>query len=148
MRLTSVICVTALALSACAVHVNRAVSPETTAATIRARLDSTAMGWNRGELAGYMAMYDPGAGQMGANGAEWGRDTILAGMRKGFWRTGRPLQQLRYENVDVRMLGAHHALVTGKFVLTGADRPQRTGVFSTVWTDESGEWKMLWDHSG
>ena len=148
MRLRSLVAVACVALAACHVNVTAGSSPESTAAIIRARLDSTAMGWNRGELAGYMAMYEPGAGQMGANGAEWGRDTILAGMKKGFWRTGRPLQQLRYENVEVRPLGEHYALVTGRFVLSGADRPERKGVFSTVWTDESGEWRMMWDHSG
>jgi uncharacterized protein (TIGR02246 family) len=116
--------------------------------TIRARLDSTAIGWNRGELAIYMNMYDEDASQMGANGVEHGRALIEQGMRAGFWKTGRPLQSLSYEDVEVRPLGEHFALVTGRFVLTGADRPRRTGTFSTVWSDRRGTWRMIHDHSG
>jgi hypothetical protein len=138
-----------LALAGCQPRGAMVGSPSASAeSTIRARLQSTADGWNRGDLAAYMAVYDSSSAQMGANGAEHGPAIIEATMKRGFWKTGRPLQQLRYENVEFRPLGAHHALVTGKFVLTGADRPQRSGVFSSVWTDESGEWRMIWDHSG
>ena len=117
-------------------------------AAIRASLDSTAIGWNRGELAMYMKMYEPGASQMGARGVDHGRALIEEGMRKGFWRTGRPAQNLRYEDVEVRPLGEHYALVTGRFVLTGGGRPDRIGTFTTVWTDRTGTWLMIHDHSG
>lgn len=136
-------------LSACASSRHAPLMEAATAeATIRARLDSTAIGWNRGDLAMYMNMYDPDASQMGANGVEHGRDLIEKGMRAGFWRSGRPVQSLSYEDVEVRPLGEHFALVTGRFVLTGADRPRRTGFFSTVWSDRRGKWRMIHDHSG
>jgi hypothetical protein len=127
-----------------------AVNPAAPSAetAIRASLDSTAIGWNRGELAMYMKMYEPDASQMGARGVEHGRALIEEGMRRGFWRTGRPLQNLRYEDVEVRPLGEHYALVTGRFVLTGGDRPDRIGTFTTVWTDLTGTWLMIHDHSG
>jgi uncharacterized protein (TIGR02246 family) len=123
-------------------------SPAAAEAAIRARLDSTAIGWNRGELAMYMNMYEPDASQMGARGVEHGRALIEEGMRKGFWRNGKPAQDLRYEDVEVRPLGAHFALVTGRFVLTGGGRPDRMGTFTTVWSDNSGTWRMIHDHSG
>ena len=123
-------------------------SPASAEAAIRARLDSTAIGWNRGELAMYMSMYEPDASQMGARGVEHGRALIEEGMRKGFWRNGRPAQDLHYEDVEVRPLGEHFALVTGRFVLTGGGRPDRVGTFTTVWSDHSGEWRMIHDHSG
>jgi len=146
----------AFAILACAVQSTAcrpaAVATEQPArgadAVIRARLDSTALGWNRGDLAGYMSMYAPDASQMGARGVEHGRALIEEGMRKGFWRAGRPAQTLRYEDVEVRPLGAHFALVTGRFVLTGGGRPDRIGTFSTVWSDASGQWLMIHDHSG
>ena len=69
-------------------------------------------------------------------------------MRKGVWRAGKPAQDLRYEDVEVRPLGEHFALVTGRFVLTGGGRADRIGTFSTVWTDTSGTWLMIHDHSG
>lgn len=135
-----------LAVSAC-VHVNVQRSPASSETEIRARLDSTAMGWNRGDLATYMAAYTPDASEMLSDGVAHGRDRIEQTMKQGFWRTGRPLQQLHYEHVEVRMLGDDHALVTGQFVLTGADRPQRTGWFTTVWARTSDGWRMIHDHS-
>jgi len=135
-----------LAATAC-VHVSVQSSPATSEAQIRATLDSTAAGWNRGDLAAYLAAYTPDASEMLSDGVAHGVDRIEQTMKQGFWRTGRPLQQLRYEHVEVRMLGGDHALVTGQFVLTGADRPPRTGWFTTVWARTSDGWRMIHDHS-
>ena len=135
-----------LAAGAC-VHVKVQRSSATSDTEIRARLDSTALGWNRGELAMYMAAYTPDASEMLPDGVAHGRDRIEQTMKQGFWRTGRPLQQLHYEHVEVRMLGDDHALVTGEFVLTGAARPPRTGWFTSVWARTSDGWRMIHDHS-
>jgi uncharacterized protein (TIGR02246 family) len=135
-----------LAAGAC-VHVSVQSSSASSEAEIRARLDSTAMGWNRGDLATYLAAYTPDASEMLSDGVAHGVGRIEQTMKEGFWRTGRPLQQLHYEHVEVRMLGEDHALVTGQFVLTGADRPQRTGWFTTVWARTSDGWRMIHDHS-
>lgn len=121
--------------------------PETAASAIQAVLDSTAAGWNRGDLSRYLWAYDDSATAMGANGPELGVPAIEAQMRRGFWRTGRPLQTLHYEHVEVRMLGGEHALVTGQYVLTGGGQPQRTGWFTTVWKRTPAGWRMIHDHS-
>ncbi len=86
---------------------------------IRAVLQVTAEGWNTGEQT----------------------------MKNGFWKTGRPIQQLRYENIVVRMLGKENALVTGQYILSGAERPDRKGWFTTVWTKTKDGWRMIHDHS-
>jgi uncharacterized protein (TIGR02246 family) len=114
---------------------------------IMAVLDTTAAGWNRGDLSAYLSAYTPGATEMLATGPAGGVEAIERTMREGFWRTGRPLQQLRYEQVNVRMLGRDNALVTGKYVLTGGERPERTGWFTTVWTRTPQGWRMIHDHS-
>lgn len=116
-------------------------------AQIRAVLNETADGWNQGDLKRYLAAYTPGATEMGPNGPEGGVEAIERTMLRGFWKTGRPLQRLRYEHVDVRMLGKNHALVTGQFVLTGGGRPDRTGWFTTVWAKTGRGWRMIHDHS-
>jgi len=136
-----------LALASACVHVNVQQSPASSEAEIRARLDSTAAGWNRGDLATYLAAYTPDASEMLSDGVAHGVDRIEQTMKQGFWKSGRPLQQLHYEHVEVRMLGDDHALVTGEFVLTGGDRPQRTGWFTTVWARTSDGWRMIHDHS-
>lgn len=119
----------------------------TDAAAIRATLDTTAAGWNRGELPVYLSAYTDSATAMGANGPERGVNAIGAQMRAGFWRTGRPIQNLHFEHLEIRPLGPDHALVTGQYVLRGAGRPDRTGWFTTVWTRTPAGWRMVHDHA-
>ena len=124
-----------------------AKGPESGEAQIRATLNSTAEGWNKGDLAQYLSAYTQSATEMGPDGPRGGVEVIEQTMRRGFWKTGRPVQQLRYEHVEVRMLGKEHALVTGQYVLTGGERPDRTGWFTTVWTRTRQGWRMIHDHS-
>jgi ketosteroid isomerase-like protein len=114
---------------------------------IKAELDSTAAGWNSGNLAQYLAAYVPEATEMTSEGPKGGVEHIEQTMKNGFWKTGRPLQTLRYENVVVRMLGKDNALVTGQYVLSGGGRPDRKGWFTTVWTKAGKNWRMIHDHS-
>ena len=114
---------------------------------IRALLQSTAEGWNAGDLNKYLSVYTKGATEMLSNGPAGGVEAIEKTMREGFWKSGRPAQNLRYENLVVRMLGKKAALVTGQFILSGANRPDRTGWFTTVWMKTKDGWKMIHDHS-
>lgn len=144
-------CFAALTLAAAAAYVASGFTapkaPADAEAQIRATLDSTAAGWNRGDLAQYLAAYTESATEMLSDGPHGGVEVIEKTMRGGFWKTGRPLQQLRYEHVVVRMLGKEHALVTGQYVLTGGERPDRTGWFTTVWSRTPKGWRMIHDHS-
>jgi uncharacterized protein (TIGR02246 family) len=124
-----------------------AKKPESPESQIRATLNTTADGWNKGDLGQYLSVYTESATEMGPNGPRGGVKVIEQTMRGGFWKTGRPLQTLRYEHVDVRMLGKDNALVTGQYVLTGGGRPDRTGWFTTVWTRTRQGWRMIHDHS-
>lgn len=117
------------------------------AAAIRATLDTTAAGWNRGELPVYLSAYTDSATAMGANGPERGVNAIGDQMRAGFWKTGRPIQNLHYEHLEIRPLGPDHALVTGQYVLRGAGRPDRTGWFTTIWKRTPDGWRMVHDHA-
>lgn len=114
---------------------------------IRAALEMTAAGWNKGDLNQYLSAYVPEATEMLSTGPAGGVEAIEKTMKEAFWKTGRPIQNLHYENVVVRMLDKKAALVTGKFVLTGAGRPDRTGWFTTVWVKTKSGWKMVHDHS-
>ncbi|MBV9927342.1 MAG: nuclear transport factor 2 family protein [Acidobacteria bacterium] len=150
MRKLLTCCLAALVLAAAAYvasGVTAAKAPEDAEAQIRATLNSTADGWNRGDLAQYLAAYTESATEMLSDGPRGGVEAIEKTMREGFWKTGRPLQQLRYEHLVVRMLGKENALVTGQYVLTGGGRPDRTGWFTTVWTRTRNGWRMIHDHS-
>lgn len=139
----------AVALSAGACHARTSPAPNAAdaGAEIRAVLDSTAAGWNRGDLGPYMAAYAPDAEAGGTSGFVHGTAAIEAGMRRGFWKNGRPAQDLHYDHLDVRMLGASDALVTGQYVLTGGGLPDRTGWFTTIWEHRPEGWRMIHDHS-
>lgn len=137
----------ALLLGACHARTSPAPNHAAADAEIRAVLDSTAAGWNRGDLGPYMAAYAPDAEAGGTSGFVHGTAAIEAGMRRGFWKNGRPAQDLHYEHLEVRMLGADDALVTGQYILSGADVPDRSGWFTTIWEKRPEGWRMIHDHS-
>lgn len=114
---------------------------------IRALLDVTAEGWNTGDLNKYLSAYTPQATEMLSTGPAGGVEAIEKTMKEGFWKTGKPLQVLRYENLVVRMIGKEGALVTGQYVLSGGGRPDRKGWFTTVWVKTKDGWRMIHDHS-
>jgi uncharacterized protein (TIGR02246 family) len=144
MRKTFILFVIVCALGASAAFAQTMSKDEK---AIRATLDVTAEGWNKGDLKQYLSAYVPEATEMLSTGPAGGVEAIEKTMKEGFWKSGRPLQTLRYENVVVRMVGKKGALVTGKYVLTGANRPDRTGWFTTVWIKTKDGWKMIHDHS-
>ena len=114
---------------------------------IKAVFQVTADGWNSGDLSKYLSAYVPDATEMLSTGPAGGVDKIEKTMKDGFWKTGRPIQQLRYESIVVRMLGKDNALVTGQYILSGADKPDRKGWFTTVWVKTKAGWRMMHDHS-
>lgn len=138
LRVLSTLIVAALPLTA------QGPAPE--AGAIKAELDSTAAGWNRNDLARYMAAYDSSMTSMTRNGPV-GIAATETGVKAAFWKDGKANQQLRYEHVDVQMLGADYALCTGHFVLTGGGMKDITGWFSTVWKRTPAGWRMIHDHS-
>ncbi|HYJ91518.1 MAG TPA: nuclear transport factor 2 family protein [Pyrinomonadaceae bacterium] len=117
------------------------------ASQIKAELSKTADGWNAGDLPKYLDAYIREATEMTSEGPKGGVEEIEKTMKAGFWKTGRPIQTLHYENVVVRMLGKDYALVTGQYVLSGAGRPDRKGWFTTVWKKSGKNWRMIHDHS-
>ncbi len=116
-------------------------------AAIRAMFDTTVAGWNRGELPVYLSAYTDYATAMGANGPVRGVNGIGDQMRAGYWRTGRPVQALHFEHLEIRPMGPDHALVTGQYVLTGGGGPERTGWFTTIWIRTPAGWRMVHDHA-
>lgn len=117
------------------------------AAAIKAMFDTTAAGWNRGELPVYLSAYVDTATAMGSTGLVRGVKGIEGQMRNGFWRTGRPLQMLSYDHLEIRPIGPDQAIATGQYILTGGGRPDRTGWFSTIWVRTPKGWRMVHDHS-
>jgi uncharacterized protein (TIGR02246 family) len=121
--------------------------PTPDVAAIRAVFDTTAYGWNHGDLSAYLYAYAPSATTMGRTGLVHGPSGIEEQMRSGYWKTGTPAQSLTYDHLEVRPLGRNHALATGQYILTGGGQPQHSGWFSTIWERTPVGWRMIHDHS-
>jgi ketosteroid isomerase-like protein len=117
------------------------------AASIRAMLNTSAAGWNRGELPVYLSAYVDSATAMGPTGLVRGVRGIERQMRAGYWRTGRPLQTLTYDHLEIRPIGPNQAIVTGQYILIGEGVSNRSGWFTTIWVRTPAGWRMVHDHS-
>jgi ketosteroid isomerase-like protein len=67
--------------------------------------------------------------------------------REKYFAGGRPLQALRFDDLAVRPLGPDHALVTGRFLLSGGGLADQSGRFTLVWVRTPEGWRILHDHS-
>ena len=114
--------------------------------TITSLMHASAQDWNSGKLDDFMRLYDTASTFMMSKGP-----VGLSGMRenyqKGFFNGDQPKQQLRFEDLEIRLLGADHALLTGKFVLSGNNLPEKRGIYTLVFVKRSSGWKILHDHS-
>lgn len=113
---------------------------------ITALMHQSAEDWNRGDLDRFMTLYDTASTFLTQNG-----NLRLPGMRenyqRGFFKGDKPIQNLRFEAMEVRPLGADHALLTGRFVLYGNSLPDRKGIYTLVFVRRGKDWKILHDHS-
>jgi ketosteroid isomerase-like protein len=111
-------------------------------------MNKAAEQWNKGDLDGYMALYDTSATMMLPKGR-----TKINGMRelyeKYYFDNGMPKQLLGYDTYEFTPLGKDYALLTGRFILKAKKkRKERTGTFSLVFVHTANGWKILHDHSG
>jgi ketosteroid isomerase-like protein len=114
---------------------------------IRAMLDESAVAWNRGDLDGHLADNADSITFITGRGPIVGKDKTAQALRRSFFRDGKPVQSLRFEQVTVRPLDGQHALVVGRFVLSAGGEQERSGWFSTIWERRQGVWRVSHDHS-
>jgi hypothetical protein len=111
-------------------------------------MNKAAEQWNKGDLDGYMALYDTSATMMLPKGR-----TKINGMRelyeKYYFDNGMPKQLLGYDTYEFTPLRKEYALLTGRFILKANDKmKERTGTFSLLFVHPGTGWKILHDHSG
>jgi len=117
-------------------------------AAIRAALDASVEAFNRGDLAAHLAIYAPGVTFMTQDGPRPGVEPIERAFReKYFGADGLPIQPLRFEQLATRRLADDAALSTGRFILSGGDRPELSGWFTLVWERTLEGWRAVHDHS-
>ena len=110
-------------------------------------LQKSADAWNRGDLKAHLAIYDPSVTVMTKAGPRPGVLAIEQSFSKSYFVNGRPKQMLRMEQVTLRGLSTHSALMTGRFVLSGGAEPEQSGWFTLVWVKTAAGWRAIHDHS-
>ena len=116
-------------------------------AQIRQSLEASVSAFNRGDLAGHLAIYDEDVNFMTRNGPRPGIAPIEKAFGETYFRDGKPIQQLRFEQLAVRPVTADVALATARFVLSGGEAPEQTGWFTLVWVRTPAGWEAVHDHS-
>lgn len=116
-------------------------------AEIRRLLGESTAAWNRGDLAGHLALYVDSVTFMTRNGPRPGVAAIEEAFTRTYFRDGQPKQQLRFEQLTVRPLGRDAALANARFVLSGGGEPDQTGWFTLVWLRTAEGWRAVHDHS-
>lgn len=143
-------CLAALAAACAPAVAPPAAVPATWAADraeIAALIRESADAWNRGDLRGHLALYVDSVTFMTGSGPRPGVAAVEEAFTRTYWRDGRPVQSLGFEQVVVRPLGPGAALATGRFVLSGGGRDEQSGWFTLVWTRTPEGWRVVHDHS-
>jgi ketosteroid isomerase-like protein len=117
-------------------------------AQMRGLMSASVAAFNRGDLPGHLAIYDPTVTFMTVDGPRPGIAPIEKAFRETYFPGGQPKQQLRIEQLLARPLGSDAALLTGRFVLSGGGESEQSGWFTTVWLRTPSGWRVVHDHSG
>lgn len=117
--------------------------------SIRQVLSDQQDAWNRGDIVTFMHGYDesPETTFMGKS-IEHGYEMILARYQRNYV-SKEAMGQLDFSGIQVRMLGADHAVVTGHFHLTRsqAGGGDSSGLYSLVFEKKPAGWKIILDHT-
>lgn len=124
-----------------------------TADHIRAMLQASAEDWNAGNLDGFLDDYwrSPELTFLGAGGITRGWDAVREKYLRSYFAPEARRPFLRFDQIEVRLLGTDHALATGRYLLSldEADRDEVSGwgYFSLVLRRAAGEWRIIHDHT-
>jgi uncharacterized protein (TIGR02246 family) len=112
-------------------------------------LEDSGAAWSRGDLDGFMRVYENSPETVYVGGAEpvRGFDAIRAMYAARFGDGAASMGRLALDVLDCRALGAEYALVIGRFSLDGLPRAAATGQFTLVFHRAAAGWRIISDHS-
>jgi uncharacterized protein (TIGR02246 family) len=118
-------------------------------AAIRSVLNSQVEAWNRGDVVAFMEGYknSPDTTFVGKTIGH-GYTNILDRYQKNFAGKEK-MGQLAFDDLDVRPLDDHFAVVTGRFHLTrsASGGGDAQGIFSLIFEKTAAGWKIILDHT-
>jgi beta-aspartyl-peptidase (threonine type) len=132
-----------------------AVSEEAAAdpsSVIPEMLQASAASWNAGDLDGFMDDYwvSEELTFSGATGVTRGWQNVRERYLQTYWASDAIRDSLRFEDIEVKVLGVDHALALGRYVLyqpEEVDEAVSSGFFTLVLRQTDGEWKIVHDHT-
>lgn len=111
-------------------------------------MNESAVAWNRQDLDEFLSTYARDAVFMG-DPPTVGLDSIRVRYQRTYFAPGRPRLNLAFDQLQTTMLGANHALMTGRCILTNpADNNKQSFCrFTLIWERRPEGWRMIHDHS-
>jgi ketosteroid isomerase-like protein len=120
--------------------------PADEAAIRQALADSTAA-FNNGDLKGHLAIYDESVQFMTKDGPRPGIAPIEKAFNEHYFRDGKAIQQLRFEQLALRGLTDDAAIATARWALSGGGQPDQSGWFTVIFLHTPAGWRAVHDHS-
>ena len=110
-------------------------------------MDMQVSSWNRGDLKTFIEGYAPDCMFVGKT-VTHGRDQVLARYEKNFPNKDA-MGVLSFSDIEVTLLTADVALVTGRFHLerSASGGGNADGIYSLVFHRKEGVWKIALDHT-
>jgi len=117
--------------------------------SIRAVLSTQVEAWNRGDVEAFMTGYAQSEEILFVGKeVKRGYQGLLERYRRDY-PDRAAMGKLRFSDLEVRMLGAEHASVLGRYHLTRDDAGggDARGVFTLLFEKTGGAWKIILDHT-
>ena len=126
-----------------------AESPAAAQRAIEARIASAGVAWSKGDLDGFMTLYErsPSASYVTGDKRVQGYDAIREMYAADFGAGSAKMGQLDLDVLEVRPVGASHAYVLVRFTLRQDGEEPASGLSTLLMRRGAGGWKVLADHS-
>jgi uncharacterized protein (TIGR02246 family) len=113
---------------------------------IRKAMETSAAGWNAGDLVRFMDVYAEDAVFVTPKGLLRGKEAISAKYRPSFRGTGNARGKLSFAFLEMRGLDPAHAILFARWTLTGPSTSE-SGMTTLVLERRGAVWKIISDHS-
>jgi uncharacterized protein (TIGR02246 family) len=116
---------------------------------VKAVLDRQVKAWNRGDLEGFMTTYWNSPDLVFQSGADRTRgwQATLDRYRRKYQGEGKEMGRLRFDDLDVQVLGPDAAFARGRWHLVMKDGSEPNGLFTLFLRRIGGDWKIVHDHT-